>query len=198
MKIQDQISEKAYKASGFIGKYQKLVTETVIPWQEKILWDKAPDTEKSHAMANFINAGKALRGEDPGDGFYGMVFQDSDVAKWIESASYSLMNTPDPALEEELDRVIGIIAAAQDEDGYLNTYFTVKDRDKRWTNLHEAHELYVAGHMIEAACAHFEATGKRSLLDVMIRNMEHIRETVVAPLLDIHPLGIECKDTKKD
>lgn len=176
MKIQKQIPETSYKASGFIGKYQRLVTDTVIPWQEQILWDKAPDTEKSHAVANFINAGKALRGEDPGDGFYGMVFQDSDVAKWIESASFSLMNSPDPALEEELDRVIGIIAEAQDKDGYLNTYFTVKDRDKRWTNLHEAHELYVAGHFIEAACAHYEATGKRTLLDVMIRNVEHIRD----------------------
>ena len=59
MKKQNQISEKSYKASGFIGRYQKLVTETVIPWQEKILWDEAPDTEKSHAIANFINAGKA-------------------------------------------------------------------------------------------------------------------------------------------
>lgn len=174
MKKQNQISEKSYKASGFIGSYQKLVTETVIPWQEKILWDEAPDTEKSHAIANFINAGKALRGEDAGDGFYGMVFQDSDVAKWIESASFSLMNNPDPELEAELDKVIGYISDAQDKDGYLNTYFTIKDQDKRWTNLHEAHELYVAGHMIEAACAHFEATGKRTLLDVMQKNMECI------------------------
>ena len=174
MKTQSQISEKAYQASGFIGRYQKLVTDTVIPWQEKILWDEAPDTEKSHAIANFINAGKVLRGEDTGDGFYGMVFQDSDVAKWIESASYSLMNTPDPKLESELDKVIGYIADAQDKDGYLNTYFTIKDQDKRWTNLHEAHELYVAGHFIEAACAHFEATGKRTLLDVMLQNTECI------------------------
>ena len=174
MKKQNQISEKSYKASGFIGCYQKLVTETVIPWQEKILWDEAPDTEKSHAIANFINAGRALRGEDVGDGFYGMVFQDSDVAKWIESASFSLMNNPDPKLEAELDKVIGYIADAQDKDGYLNTYFTIKDQDKRWTNLHEAHELYVAGHMIEAACAHFEATGKRTLLDVMQKNTECI------------------------
>ncbi|MDO4421748.1 MAG: glycoside hydrolase family 127 protein [Eubacteriales bacterium] len=179
MKKQNQISEKSYKASGFIGRYQKLVTETVIPWQEKILWDEAPDTEKSHAIANFINAGKALRGEDTGDGFYGMVFQDSDVAKWIESASYSLMNNPDPELEAELDKVIGYIAGAQDKDGYLNTYFTIKDQDKRWTNLHEAHELYVAGHMIEAACAHFEATGKRALLDVMQKNMECIYDHFV-------------------
>lgn len=179
MKKQNQISEKSYKASGFIGRYQKLVTETVIPWQEKILWDEAPDTEKSHAIANFINAGKALRGEDTGDGFYGMVFQDSDVAKWIESASYSLMNDPDPELEAELDMVIGYIAGAQDKDGYLNTYFTIKDQDKRWTNLHEAHELYVAGHMIEAACAHFEATGKRTLLDVMQKNTECIYDHFV-------------------
>lgn len=179
MKKQNQISEKSYKASGFIGRYQKLVTETVIPWQEKILWDEAPDTEKSHAIANFINAGKALRGEDTGDGFYGMVFQDSDVAKWIESASYSLMNNPDPELESELDKVIGYIAGAQDKDGYLNTYFTIKDQDKRWTNLHEAHELYVAGHMIEAACAHFEATGKRTLLDVMQKNTECIYDHFV-------------------
>lgn len=179
MKKQNQISEKSYKASGFIGRYQKLVTETVIPWQEKILWDEAPDTEKSHAIANFINAGKALRGEDTGDGFYGMVFQDSDVAKWIESASYSLMNDPDPELEAELDKVIGYIAGAQDKDGYLNTYFTIKDQDKRWTNLHEAHELYVAGHMIEAACAHFEATGKRTLLDVMQKNTECIYDHFV-------------------
>ena len=174
MKKQNQISEKSYKASGFIGRYQKLVTETVIPWQEKILWDEAPDTEKSHAIANFINAGRALRGEDVGDGFYGMVFQDSDVAKWIESASFSLMNNPDLELEAELDKVIGYIADAQDKDGYLNTFFTIKDQDKRWTNLHEAHELYVAGHMIEAACAHFEATGKRTLLDVMQKNTECI------------------------
>lgn len=174
MKLQNQISGRAYKASGFIGRYQRLVTDTVIPWQDMIMRDKAPDTEKSHAIANFINAGKALRGEDTGDGFYGMVFQDSDVAKWIESASYSLINSPDHVLEKELDEVIDIISRAQDKDGYLNTYFTVKDRDKRWTNLHEAHELYVAGHFIEAACAHFEATGKRTLLDVMIRNMEHI------------------------
>ena len=179
MKKQNQISEKSYKASGFIGRYQKLVTETVIPWQEKILWDEAPDTEKSHAIANFINAGKALRGEDTGDGFYGMVFQDSDVAKWIESASYSLMNDPNPELEAELDKVIGYIAGAQDKDGYLNTYFTIKDQDKRWTNLHEAHELYVAGHMIEAACAHFEATGKRTLLDVMQKNTECIYDHFV-------------------
>ena len=179
MRKQSQISVRAYKAAGFIGNYQKLVSETVIPYQHSILWDRAEDTEKSHAVKNFINAAKALRGEDTDDGFYGMVFQDSDAAKWIEAAAYSLANSPDKALEAKCDELIDRIAAAQDKDGYLNTYFTVKDREKRWTNLLEAHELYCSGHMIEAACAYYEATGKRKLLDVMIKNTVHIYERFV-------------------
>ena len=99
---------------------------------------------------NFINAAAALRGEDAGDGFYGMVFQDSDAAKWLEAVGYILAVFPDRKLEETADSLIDIIAAAQDEDGYLNTYFTIKDRDKRWTNLLEGHELYCSGHFMEA------------------------------------------------
>ena len=71
MKVQSQIPVKAYTAEGFMQKYQKLVRDTVIPYQYSVLWDRAPDTEKSHVAANFINAAKALRGEDVGDGFYG-------------------------------------------------------------------------------------------------------------------------------
>ncbi len=174
MKIMTQIPAKSYKGKGFIEKYQRLINDTVIPYQHSILWDEAPDTEKSHAVKNFINAAKALQGEDTEDGFYGMVFQDSDVAKWIEAAAYSISNYHDSELEKKADELIEIIAAAQDADGYLNTYFTVKDREKRWTNLLEAHELYCAGHMLEAACAYYESTGKRKLLDVMIKNVEHI------------------------
>ena len=81
MKKQSQLSAKAYKAEGFIGKYQHLVKEVVIPYQYSVLCDEAPDTEKSHVVKNFINAGKAVRGESTDDGFYGMVFQDSDAAK---------------------------------------------------------------------------------------------------------------------
>ena len=174
MKAQKQVSQKAYMSDGFIGKYQKLIRNTVIPYQYEVLNDKAEGAEKSHVVQNFINAGKAIRGEDAGDGFYGMVFQDSDAAKWIEAAAYSLHNFPDPELEKTVDEFIEIIAAAQDEDGYLNTYFTIKDREKRWTNLLEAHELYCAGHMMEAACAYYEAVGKRRLLDVMLKNAAHI------------------------
>lgn len=174
MKIQNQISAKAYRSGGFIGRYQQLIRDNVIPYQYSVLCDSSPDTEKSHVVQNFINAGRAVRGEDTGDGFYGMVFQDSDAAKWIEAAAYSLMNFPDSKLESTVDGLIDIIAGAQDTDGYLNTYYTVKDKDKRWTNLLEGHELYCAGHMMEAACAYYEATGKDRLLKVMLKNAEHI------------------------
>ena len=174
MKNHNQTSIRAYKPSGFIEKYQKLVRETVIPYQYTVLCDEAPDTEKSHVVQNFINAAKAIRGEDTGDGFYGMVFQDSDAAKWLEAVAYSLSLMPDKELEATADKLIDIIADAQDTDGYLNTYFTVKDKEKRWKNLLEGHELYCSGHMMEAACAYYEATGKKKLLSVMEKNAEHI------------------------
>ena len=169
MKVQNQIGIKEYQSGGFVGKYQKLIREVVIPYQYSVLNDKAQDTEKSHVIQNFVNAGRALRGEDTADGFYGMVFQDSDLAKWLEAVAYSLSLSPDPKLENTADELIDIIAAAQDTDGYLNTYYTIKDREKRWTNLLEGHELYCSGHMMEAACAYFDA-----LLKVMLRNAEHI------------------------
>ena len=70
-----------------------------------------------------------------------MVFQDSDAAKWLEGAAYSLINQPDAALEQTIDALIDLIAAAQDADGYLNTYFTIDRKDRRWKNLQEGHEL---------------------------------------------------------
>ena len=78
------------------------------------------------------------------------------------------------------DEVIELIAAAQCEDGYLNTYFTVKAPDERWTNLAECHELYCAGHMIEAGVAYFQGTGKRRLLEVVCKLADHI-DTVFGP-----------------
>lgn len=180
MKTQAQILVASYKASGFIQKYQNIVHDTVIPYQRSVLWDKAEGAEKSHVVANFINAAKALKGEDVEDGFYGMVFQDSDAYKWLEAVAYAIANEADNALEKQADELIDLIAAAQDEDGYLNTYFTIKDREKRWTNLLEGHELYCSGHMIEAACAYFEATGKRKLLEVAVKNAECIYNRFVS------------------
>lgn len=174
LKKQHQISVKAFKAEKFIKKYQKLVNETVIPYQYSILNDEVQDAEKSHVVKNFINAGKVIKGNRCNDDFYGMVFQDSDAAKWIEAVAYSLSNYPDKELEAAADKLIDIISNAQDSDGYLNTYYTIKNKEKRWTNLLEGHELYCSGHMIEAACAYFEITGKDKLLNVMLKNAEHI------------------------
>ena len=91
------------------------------------------------------------------------IFWDSDIAKWIEAAAYSLATHPDPAVDALLDEVIGLLARAQQPDGYLNTYFTTVAPEKRWANLRDDHELYCAGHLIEAAVAHYQATGKTSL-----------------------------------
>lgn len=166
---------KDFKISDkFWGQYEKLIKDVVIPYQEKVLHDAVPGAEKSHAIDNFKAAAKMLETGNCEDTFYGMVFQDSDVAKWLEAAAYSLLITPDKALEERCDELIDLIGRAQHKDGYLNTYFTVKEPDKRWTNLLEAHELYCAGHMIEAAVAYAECTGKTKLLEIMENMANHI------------------------
>ncbi|HBH95581.1 MAG TPA: hypothetical protein DDX91_07495 [Ruminococcaceae bacterium] len=180
MKTQSQIKITQYRPQkGFIFGYQQLIKSRVLPYQYDVLNDRAEGAEKSHVVRNFINAANVLKGGDKGDGFYGMVFQDSDAAKWIEAAAYSLSLFPDRELEERVDGLIEIIAAAQDEDGYLNTRFTVEDREKRWTNLLEAHELYCAGHFMEAAAAYYEATGKDRLLKVMLKNADHIYDVFI-------------------
>lgn len=103
-----------------------------------------------------------------------VMFWDSDVAKWLEAASYSLATHPDPQLEVLVDEVIAIVAQAQHADGYLNTWFTTVAPQNRWKNLRDWHELYCAGHMIEAGVAHYQATGKRTLLDVVCRYTDYI------------------------
>ena len=162
----------------FWSEKQRLVTDVVIPYQEMILDDKIPDVEKSHAFANFRIAAGLEKGE-----FYGMVFQDSDVAKWLEAVAYSLCIKPDTELEKRADSVIETIEKAQQEDGYLNTYFTIKEPEHRWQNLHECHELYCAGHMMEAAVAYYETTGKDKLLKVMARMADHIADKFSKELL---------------
>lgn len=159
----------------FLGQYQRLVREVVIPYQWDALNDRIAEADPSHAIENFRIAAGLQSGE-----FYGMVFQDSDVAKWLEAVSWSLCQQPDTELEKTADEVIELVAAAQCDDGYLNTYFTVKAPDERWTNLAECHELYCAGHMIEAGVAFFQATGKRRLLEVVCKLADHI-DSVFGP-----------------
>lgn len=104
----------------------------------------------------------------------GLVFSDSDVYKSLEAAAYVLATDPDPALDKRVDDFIAKMTAAQMPDGYLNTYYQITAPEKRWTNLRDHHEIYTAGHLFEAAVAHYQATGKRNLLDVAIRLADHI------------------------
>ena len=161
----------------FVGRVQRLVRDEVIPYQYQILNDALPGVAKSHAVENIRLAAKKLHGGEVGpDEFYGAVFQDSDVAKWIEAAAYSLAAGPNPELEREIDDVVELYGQSQHPDGYVNSFFTIKAPDRRWSNLRDAHELYCAGHMIEAAVAYYEVTGKRNLLDIMCRNADCIYE----------------------
>lgn len=133
--------------------------------------------EQCESTGRIENLRRAARGETGEDKFEGYFFNDSDVYKAIEGAAYILAARPDPELDRALDELIGVIAAAQRPDGYLNSYFTVAKPGERWTNLKDMHELYCAGHLIEAAVAHHAATGKRTLLDVAVRLADHIDAT---------------------
>ena len=103
----------------------------------------------------------------------GIFFDDSDVYKALEGMAYSLQNYPDPVLEAKCDEWIDKFAAAQLEDGYINTFYTLTGLENRWKDM-DRHEMYCAGHMIEAAVAYYGATGKRKLLDVGIRMADHM------------------------
>lgn len=148
----------------FWDRYIHLVKDVLIPYQWDILNDRIDGVEKSHCIQNF----RIAAGEADGD-FEGAVFQDTDAAKWLEAVAYVLEIWPDEELERLADETIDLIGRAQCEDGYLNTYFTIKAPELRWTNLKEGHELYTAGHMIEAAVAYYEATGKKTFLHIVER-----------------------------
>lgn len=152
--------------------YRSIVKEKMLPYQWEILNDRIENAPKSHCMENFKIAAGLAKGE-----YYGQVFQDSDVAKWIEAVSYALGSGPLPEMEKAVDSAVEILKMAQQEDGYLDTYYTVKEPGNRWSNLREGHELYVAGHMIEAGTAYFENTGKRDLLDLTVRMADCVCRT---------------------
>jgi DUF1680 family protein len=111
-----------------------------------------------------------------GEKHEGIFYDDSDVFKALEAIAYSLKNNPDPALEKKADEWIDKVAAAQLPDGYLNTYYTLGDLSKRWTDM-SMHEDYNGGHMIEAGVAYYDATGKRKFLDVCIKWADHFDST---------------------
>lgn len=128
--------------------------------------------EQTGRLDNFRRAAGRIGGP-----FQGRYFNDSDVYKWLEAAAWTLATDPDPALAARVDDLIALIAAAQETDGYLNTYFTFERAAERWTDLAVLHELYCAGHLIQAAVAHHRATGGDALLRVATRFADHIDAT---------------------
>lgn len=153
----------------FWGNYIELCRTKMIPYQWEALNDRIEGAEPSGCIRNFRIAAGLEEGE-----FYGHKFQDSDVAKWIEAVAYTLVNYPDESLEATADKAIDLIVSAQQENGYLDTYGIINGETVRWTELINSHELYCAGHMLEAAVAYYQATGKRKLLDAMLKFTDHI------------------------
>lgn len=110
-------------------------------------------------------------------GFTMQIFWDSDIGKWIEAASYALSHRRDATIEAQIDAITEQLEKAQAPDGYLNCWYLEREPENRWTNLRDNHELYNAGHLLEGAIAYFQATGRRRLLDVFERYVDHIAET---------------------
>lgn len=190
---------------GFWKREMELVRREVIPYQWEALNDRIPEASPSFCMRNFRVAGKLNRlrrekGEDyeekiypvdfgmnvpevlpesmdrMEDRFYGFVFQDSDFAKWIEAVGYSLTQHPDEKLEAVADAAIDVVCEAQQEDGYLDTFYIINDRSRIFTNLRDNHELYCFGHLAEGAVAYYQATGKDKLLNAVCRYADFISE----------------------
>lgn len=153
----------------FWSRYTALVTKEIIPYQYLALNDLQPDAEPSHSVKNL----RIAAGLEEGN-FHGWVFQDTDVAKWLEAVAFSLSYEENPELEHTADEMIRLIGMAQEENGYLNTHFSILYPGQQYCNLKEGHELYTAGHFIEAAVAYYQVTGKDEFLKIVCKCADHI------------------------
>lgn len=164
----------------------KVIQDTTIPYA----FDKC---SKEGRMESFLIAGGMKKGKVRGK----MPWDDSDLYKIIEGASYSLINNPNPVLHAYLDSIIAIIKIGQEKDGYITTWMTIdptispadwyKPAGKRWAGESASHELYNSGHLFEAASAHYIATGKRNFLDIAIKNADLLVATFGPGKLQIPP-----------
>lgn len=185
---------KVRVTDNFWKQRMELVRTKVLPYEWDALNDRIEGAASSHAVANFKLAAKLTKEHRVGtikagsvrteqgqavssgeeNGFEGFVFQDSDIAKWLETVAYTLMWEKDAELEKTADDVIDLVCAAQQEDGYLDTFYIINGLDKRFTNLQDNHELYCLGHLLEAAVAYTDATGKDKLLKALIRYVDYV------------------------
>ncbi len=147
-------------SDAFLAPRLRINRETTIPSQYAHL-------EETNRLRNFRRAAGEFDGP-----FEGIYFNDSDVYKWLEAAAWAIAANPDDRQDDltaMIDAVIRLIEGAQDESGYVNTYFSVDRIGERWADLRNKHELYCAGHLIQAAIAHHRATGSDRLLNVATR-----------------------------
>ena len=185
---------KVKVTSDFWLNRQKKIKKEMIPYQWEIINDLRTisiaqtggnmnkfDDKKSYVVNNFKVAAGLIQGERKG-----MVFQDSDAYKWLEAVAYTLDVFKDSELEQQADSLIELIGKAQQEDGYLNTYFTVNEPDRKYQSLYLSHELYCAGHFIEAAVAYYEVTGKKAVLDIACKLADNIDDNFGAEDGKIH------------
>ena len=172
------------------GRYVSMIAEAILPYQWTALnggvdisdldqWEalngRVTDERASSCIDNFRIAAGDKQGTHSG-----AVFQDTDAYKWLEAAAYCIQIGKGESLRQSADELIALIERAQQPDGYLNTFFTIADPAHRWKNLAEGHELYCAGHLIEAAVAYYQATGTDKLLEVAKRFADLIA-TVFGP-----------------
>ncbi len=145
-------------------------------WSQKQRMNRDVTLRHGYQMleqAGNLNNLRLVTGEGEGE-FAGRNFHDSDIYKWLQAVALDLVHHPDRELEEMANEVIDLLEAAQQEDGYLGSYYTVVEPEKRWADLDHGHELYMAGHLFEAAVAHHRATGDDRLLNVARRFANHI------------------------
>ncbi len=158
--VMKRVSFDKIRTSGFWKYREDLNREVSIP----SVYDRFKETGR-------IDAVKCLWKE--GDENKPHIFWDSDVAKWIESAAYSIALNPDEELEKKIDAIVDDIGKNQMPDGYFNSYYLTVEPGKRFT-VRDNHELYCAGHLIEAAIAYYNATGKDKLLKIMMKYVDLI------------------------
>lgn len=183
--------------NGFWKEMAELVKNEVISYQWNALNDNIENAEKSYCIRNFKLAGDIIEKRRNGietpvyhtdkwfytsknsdkNSFLGWVFQDSDLAKWIEAVAYCLESEPDSELERLADNAIDLVCRAQAENGYLNTLYTINNPEKAFTNLKDRHEFYCFGHFAEAGVAYYNATGKDKLLNAVIKYADLICDT---------------------
>lgn len=150
-------------SNGYWRQKAEYFAQEIIPYQFDVLNDNVPGVPKSHSIENYRIAAGLSTGTH-----HGMLFQDSDLTKWLEAAAYSLHTLPNPETERRIEDMAWLLAQAMEPDGYLNSYYQC-NRLPRFTNLAHGHELYCLGHLMEAAVAHYEETKKTCLLDVAQR-----------------------------